>query len=140
MACFCAHTTQKLSLLWQLPRKLSCCVPMDPQTHFDQSLGLAMSTSIGSHLLRTHNRASRLKSVNHCTDDGTAFTSSVTTIGPLPHPSPGQIIHLTRLCMEPVATRSVFPRTLMGKTLARQEGCYPVLNVTHVTSSKRISS
>ena len=51
---------------------------MDPCTHFYQSSGLVMSTSIDSYLFRAHNRASGLASVNLITDDDTASTASIT--------------------------------------------------------------
>ena len=38
---------------------------MDPRTHFDQSLGLIMSTAISSHLLRVHKRKCTTRTVSH---------------------------------------------------------------------------
>ena len=56
---------------------------MDPGTDFDQSMGLAVSTSIVSHLLRAHNRVSSLRPTDCNTDDDTASTASTITISTL---------------------------------------------------------
>ena len=52
---------------------------MDPRTHFDQTLGLIMSTSITSHLLRAHKRVRTLQPTRMTPDDDTVSTTSVTT-------------------------------------------------------------
>ena len=39
---------------------------MDPHTHFDQSLGLIMSTAIASHLLRVHKQIRTIRTT--CTN------------------------------------------------------------------------
>ena len=52
---------------------------MDPRTHFDQTLGLIMSTSIAPHLLRAHKRVRTLQPTRMTLDSDTVSTSSVTT-------------------------------------------------------------
>jgi hypothetical protein len=56
----------------------------DPRTHFDQSLGLIMSTSIASHLLRAHKRVRTLQPTRINPDDDTVSTTSVTTASSSP--------------------------------------------------------
>ena len=57
---------------------------MDPRTHFDQSFGLIMSTSIASHLLRAHKRVRTLQPIRTNPDDDTVSTTSVTTTSSSP--------------------------------------------------------
>ena len=58
---------------------------MDLRTHFDQSLGLVMSTAISSHLLRAHKRIRTARTVRTSLDDDTALTASAsaTTFAPI---------------------------------------------------------
>ena len=66
---------------------------IDPKLHFDQELGLIMSTAIASHLLRARNKISALKptfqTVNSRTNYNTDSTASLTTMSSLP------VIHKT---------------------------------------------
>ena len=57
---------------------------MDPRTHFDQSFGLIMSTSIASHLFRAHKRVRTLQPICTNPDDDTVSTTSVTTASSSP--------------------------------------------------------
>ena len=57
---------------------------MDPRTHFNQSFGLIMSTSIASHLLRAHKRVRTLQPIRTNPDNDTVSTTSVTTASSSP--------------------------------------------------------
>ena len=71
---------------------------MDPRTHFDQSLGLVMSTAIVSHLLRVHKQI-RTTSTTRASldDDTTSIVLAAATIFLLitaeEHPPPPPQIH-----------------------------------------------
>ena len=58
---------------------------MGPHTHFDQSLGLVMSTAIVSHLLRVHKRIPTTRTVHISPNDDTTSTvsTSATTFTPI---------------------------------------------------------
>ena len=68
---------------------------MDPHTHFDQSLGLVMSTAIASHSLRVHKRIRTTLTVRTSLDDNTALTNSTSTTNFTPtaaeEPPPPQV-------------------------------------------------
>ena len=82
------------------------------RTHFDQSLGLVMSTAIVSHLLRARKRTCTVSTICTNFDDDTASTASTTTTTFLP------IIVEERPVLSPLDNTNVGTLNLSQETLS----------------------
>ena len=111
---------------------------LDSRTHFNQSFGLIMPTTIASHLIRVHIRVRTVQTTRTNFDDDTTSTASGTTTASLPI-----IMEEQPLSPSPNNTNDGplnFPKTLLVNTFVVPKVWYPMRNITIVTCSQWIPS
>ena len=103
---------------------------MDQRTHFEQSLGLVMSTGIASHMLRVHKQIRTTRTPCASLDDDTASTAltATTTFFPI----------IAKERPPPPPQDNTNDGTLKASIFATLKVRHPTRNITTVKFSKWI--